>query len=291
VSSGTNALNNVSVAERIVGGSGNNTFTLANGANFAGSIDGGTGGTNALDYSAWTADVIVNLFGGAATGIGGAVSNIRNAAGGSGSDMFIGDANANTFTGGAGDDYYYFFVDGEADTIVEAAGGGSDTLDYSEYGASVTVNLATGTATDVVTGFANIENVVGSTEADTITGDANANYIAGRAGNDILAGGGGNDTYIFKDGWGTDTITDSAGTDTLDFSAVTYDLTFTIHTDGTVSVTDGTHSLSHVAGVEKLVGGKVDNTFVFENGAAFAGTIDGGDASPIFSTTPPGPPA
>ena len=64
------------------------------------------------------------------------------------------------------------------------------------------------------------------------------------------------------------------GNDTLDFSKVSADLTFTIHTDGTVSVTDGTNSLVRIANIENLVSGSGNNHFVFEDGAEFDGAIN-----------------
>lgn len=99
--------------------------------------------------------------------------------------------------------------------------------------------------------------------------------------NETLSGGDGNDAFIFSDNWGTDTVTDSGttGIDKLDFSAVTADLTFTIQADGKVSVTAGSNKLNPVAGMEKLIGGKAVNLFVFEDGAIFGGTIVGGSGT------------
>jgi hypothetical protein len=91
-----------------------------------------------------------------------------------------------------------------------------------------------------------------------------------------LAGGDGDDTFVFQDGWGIDTVVDSSGTDTLDFSAVTVDLTFTLHGNGTISVSDGTNSASNVANIENLAGGSGNNTFVVEQGATISGSVDGG---------------
>ena len=109
-----------------------------------------------------------------------------------------------------------------------------------------------------------------------IAGSGN-DTITGGGGTDTLVGGSGSDTFKFSNAWGTDSITDSSGTDTLDFSAVTSSLTFTIGTSGVVSVSDGAgNSISNVAGIEGLIGGSGNNTFVFNNGAVLAGTINGG---------------
>jgi hypothetical protein len=85
----------------ILGGAGDKTFALQGAVqNAALSIDGG-GGTNTLDYSAYTGDVTVDLALGTATELAG-ISNIQNVTGGQGNNLLIGDANANVLRGGAG---------------------------------------------------------------------------------------------------------------------------------------------------------------------------------------------
>ena len=50
---------NFSGIANLVGGSGNNTFAFANGKTLSGTINGGVGGSNTLDYSAYTTSVRV----------------------------------------------------------------------------------------------------------------------------------------------------------------------------------------------------------------------------------------
>jgi Ca2+-binding RTX toxin-like protein len=64
-------------------------------------LDGG-GGTNTLDYSAFTADVTVNLRTGTATGLSG--FEVQNVTGGSANDILVGNDAANVLDGGAGRD-------------------------------------------------------------------------------------------------------------------------------------------------------------------------------------------
>jgi len=64
----------------------------------------GQGGTDSLDYSAFTTDVRVVLPLGLATGATGGVSNIENATGGAGNDILVGSAGVNTLNGNAGRD-------------------------------------------------------------------------------------------------------------------------------------------------------------------------------------------
>ena len=138
---------------------------------------------------------------------------------------------------------------------VLAGGDQNDTLDYSGYGAGVSVDLGRATAEGdfVVLGF---EAVQGSEYADTLVGDEFDNSLVGFGGNDTLTGGPGDDTYVFTPNWGEDTIEelegaqDGEGLDIFDFTAVLSDLTvkilddseFTFSTDGN-TITTTTDSL------------------------------------------------
>ncbi len=88
--------------------------------------------------------------------------------------------------------------------------GGTNTLDYSTFGAAgVTVNLGAGTATGTG-GVANFQDVIGSAGNDTITGSGAVNVLGGGNGNDSLDGGAGIDQL--EGGAGNDTYTiDDAG--------------------------------------------------------------------------------
>src|SRR5262249_48268615 len=76
---------------------------FAAGASLSGTLDGG-GGVNALDYSAWTTGVVVNLATGQATGVGGRLSRVGNVLGGAGADTLTGDGGNNVLIGGGGAD-------------------------------------------------------------------------------------------------------------------------------------------------------------------------------------------
>ncbi|HFQ14644.1 MAG TPA: DUF4347 domain-containing protein, partial [Gammaproteobacteria bacterium] len=114
-----------------------------------------------------------------------------------------------------------------------------------------------------------LADIIGTDGNDTLTGNAGED--------DNLSGLAGNDTYVFQDGWGSDTVIENAdaGSDTLDFSRVTTDLVFTLAADGSITVSDGGNTIS-ASNVENLIGGSGRNTFVIEEGAALAGSIDGG---------------
>ncbi|RZJ40319.1 MAG: calcium-binding protein, partial [Brevundimonas sp.] len=129
------------------------------------------------------------------TGVGNAIGNtIRGGAqrdvllGQGGNDILIGGTGAaNELYGGEGDDYYILQV---ADTVIEGAGAGNDTVD---------ARISTYTL------GANIENLIyGGSGNFTGTGNSLNNLIVGGAGNDVLRGGGGNDTI--QGGEGSDTV-------------------------------------------------------------------------------------
>jgi hypothetical protein len=94
------------------GGSGANTFQFHTGASLSGTLNSG-GGSNTLDYSAYTGDVTVNLALGTATGVAGGVSGFANVIGSIGNDLLVGDATASVLRGGTG-----------RNVIIGGAGGG-----------------------------------------------------------------------------------------------------------------------------------------------------------------------
>ena len=112
--------------------------------------------------------------------------------GGAGNDRLVGGAGADAMFGGAGNDTY--IVDNTGDTVTEAAGAGTDT---------VNTNLG------IYTLGANVENL-NFTGGGNFAGTGNVltNVIVGGAGNDTLDdgvggadtmnGGAGNDTYFVR---------------------------------------------------------------------------------------------
>ncbi len=98
-------------------------------------------------------------------------------------------------------------------------GAGSDTADYSNHTAALTVSL--NAANVIVVGSGSIfglsdqiqgfENFIGGSGNDTITGDGNNNSLRGNNGNDSLFGGAGND--VLGGGGGADLLDGGAGND------------------------------------------------------------------------------
>jgi hypothetical protein len=120
--------------QKLVGGSGNDTFQVVPGATFTGTIDGGVAGPGSwnapsapgkwLDYSAWTTGVTVNLTAGIATGLSGNISNIQNVLGGAGGDKLIGGPSGGVLVGGAGSDT----LQGGAGRSILIGGNGNDQI-------------------------------------------------------------------------------------------------------------------------------------------------------------------
>jgi hypothetical protein len=112
-----------SAVENLIGGSGEDVFVFGAGKAISGKIDGG-GGTNWLDYAAYTTPVSVDLTAGTATGVGGGIKGIRNVRGGQAGDVLRGDALGNILIGGAGPNT----ITGGAGRSLLIGGKGKDTV-------------------------------------------------------------------------------------------------------------------------------------------------------------------
>src|SRR5205823_6674945 len=75
--------------ENLVGGNDNDTFLVGNGATLTGSVSGGGGLQNRLDFSAASQAITINLATSSATGLG-SFSGINQFVGGSAADTLVG---------------------------------------------------------------------------------------------------------------------------------------------------------------------------------------------------------
>jgi Ca2+-binding RTX toxin-like protein len=137
--------------ENLKGGAFNDTFKFSNAARVDGTIDG-QGGTDTLDYSAYTTSVTVNLATGVATGTG-SVLNIKNVTGGSAADNLAGNALDNVLTGNGGNDV----LSGDFGNDILLGGQGNDVLDG-------------GPGRDIAIGGAGSDNLAGGDDDDILIG-------------------------------------------------------------------------------------------------------------------------
>jgi Ca2+-binding RTX toxin-like protein len=109
------------------------------------------------------------------------------------------------------------------------------------------------------------ENIAGGSGNDTLTGNSLANILTGNSGNDKLTGGSGNDTYAFATATTAeaDTVTEaaSAGTDTLSFSTLTTDVILSLGTTADQTVhANRTLKLNSASVFENIAGGSGNDT-------------------------------
>ncbi|MEM8980561.1 MAG: calcium-binding protein [Pseudomonadota bacterium] len=134
--------------------------------------------------------------------------------GGADNDQLYGANGHDTLRGGSGDDLLNPWTGN--DTL--DGGEGVDTVDYSDFGSAISVNLldlapqlvSNAAGTDQ---FANIENILGSKGGDTLTGSHGNNRIEGGGGNDTIFGQKGDDVIL--GGAQNDTLRGNNGDDIL----------------------------------------------------------------------------
>jgi Ca2+-binding RTX toxin-like protein len=140
--------------------------------------------------------------------------------GGAGDDFLLGNGGADQMAGGAGNDIYV--LDSAADQVIEAKGGGTDTIV-----AGFSYDLALHDPNVENLAFSGVDNVDGSGTAlnNRIDGNVAGNILNGRDGNDQLLGHDGNDTLnggngadLLEGGRGSDTLTGGAGKDVFAFA-------------------------------------------------------------------------
>jgi len=212
----------------LTGGTGADAFKFSGSGNITGSLSGG-GGTDTLNFSGnGGVAIAVNLQTGTASAIGGTFSGISALVGSAASTNTLTAANitnswsitganagkVNSFTfsaienlvGGSGVDVFTF---NSAGKVASINGGGApanqgDWLDYSSFNSAVTVNLATGVATNVngsaAGSVSNIQNVHGGNGGNTLTGNAQGNILIGGSGANTIVGGSGRSFLIADKG-------------------------------------------------------------------------------------------
>lgn len=281
-------------AQNLTGGTAADTFKFgaSTAAGVSGTIDGGGGTGDALNYASYATGVSVNLLAGTATGAG-AVANVNNVTGSThndtitgnnAGDMINGNGGADILTGGTGNDTFVLASTQAAGTTV-SGGGGADTLAGANTANTWTLTGAGAGSVNGTVSFGGIANLTGGTGADTFkfTGGSVAGTVSGGAGTNTLdySGNGGNSAAVnLAAGSATSTggftgiqklIGSSSAGDTLTGPNATNAWSITGAGVGTV----GSFSFS---AVENLVGGTGLDVFKFTSTSGNVASIDGGGA-------------
>ena len=243
----------------LLGGLGNDIFSLASGASLTGDIDG-QGGTDQLTYQVWNSPVVVNLGSSTATGINGIFSSLESVLGGSGNDSLTGSGGDDILNGGPGndtltgsggndtlsggldDDTFVFGSTFGSDTVIEWIGEGNDTLDFSTFNTALTV--VPGSGVTVSDSFGNLMTHVQNC-IETLKLGSGDDRVAPSSGGQFFGGLG--------------NIQAEGGVDTLDYSAYTSGVT--------VDLTTGTaQDIGTVSGFENIIGSSGNDTLKGDGG-------------------------
>jgi Ca2+-binding RTX toxin-like protein len=291
--SGNDTLDGGAGADTMIGGSGDDKFSVDDAGDIVNELAGA--GTDHVESNrSYTLPANVEnltLTGSATAGTGNSLNNaiVGNAqnnrlSSSSGNDTLDGGAGADTMTGGSGNDTYT--ADNAGDSIVEAAGGGTDTVIVNR-----SFTLASNLENLTLNGSA--VNGIGNAVANIIVGNDFANRLEGRDGDDRLEGGAGTDTMIGGNGNDTfvvdksaDSVTELAGggTDSV-LSGVSYTLSANLENlTLTGSATAGTGN----SGANTITGNAVNNRLTGGagndaiDGAAGSDTMIGGTGDDTF---------
>lgn len=175
------------------------------------------------------------------------------------------DSEADTLTGGAGDDTYKI-ID-HNDLISEAAGstGGTDLVE-----SYVSFDATTLTGIENVTLYGTAADVKGNSLANVLTGTSSANDLDGASGADTMIGGFGDDTYHVDNS--NDVVTETSGLGSGIDTVITT-TSFALTYGGQVEILK---TASDTGGTDlDLTGDSVANTITGNSGK---NTLDGGNS-------------
>jgi len=254
--------------ERLIGGTGTDTFTIN--ANFSGGINGGTG-TDTVNYTALVAPITVTL--GTAANAG-EVTGVETIIGEAGSTL-AGDNGNNTWTT-TGIDQGTVTWAGGAPTAFSGfvtinAGSGNDTFNFGD---DFTNTINAGGGADQF----NIDSAVSGT-LNGDSGNDTFNINQNTTGN--VNGGADNDSFIFDDAKViAGSVDGGTDTDTLNLAAYSGAVAWSI--TGAGSGNADTNNIDFTT-IESIEGSSDVDTFIYASGGSLAGTVNSNAASDIFT--------
>src|SRR5882724_8266812 len=268
-------------ADSLTGGAGNDTFVIDSATDKISETGSDTGdtvqATIAIDLNlvAFAGIENVRLTGTAAiNATGSGVAN--HLIGNDGANVLDGRGGVDTLEGGKGNDTY--LVDNSADSVIEVAGGGTDTVK-----STVAYTLADPFVENLtLLAGAGAIGGTGNDLANVITGNESVNLLDGGAGNDTLVGGLGDDTYLVNAAGDVITEAASAGIDTAQSTAASYTLATNVENlvllagaatgngnsaANVITGNDGDNLLDGKGGADRLDGGAGADTLIGGSGA------------------------
>ena len=200
-----NVLTGNSAANVLTGKAANDTYVIGSGDTVVEAANDGTdtvisGITHTLSPNVENLTLVGFS---AVNGTGNALDNVLNG---------LLNLAGNTLTGGAGNDTYIL---GSGDQVVEAANGGTDTVQSGlthTLGANVENLILTGFSAVNGTGNSLNNAMTGNSANNVLSGAGGADTLRGGLGNDTVNGGAGNDIFQFGHGEGQDLVQDNSGT-------------------------------------------------------------------------------
>lgn len=211
---GNNVLNGMGGTDTLLGGAGDDIYIVDNSTTVVTEAANAGADTVKASVNYTLTNNVENLILVGNTKVNGTGNTLANTLTGNEADNVLnGAAGADAMTGGKGNDTYV--VDNAADTTIEAATEGTDTVQSSinwTLGDNIENLTLTGTAARNGTGNQLNNVLTGNSGANTLTGMDGNDTLDGGAGADKLIGGAGNDTYKLGRGYGADTITENDAT-------------------------------------------------------------------------------
>ncbi|MER8548307.1 calcium-binding protein [Mesorhizobium sp. M1169] len=220
--------------------------------------------------------------------------------GNAGANVINGLGGSDMMSGYGGNDTYY--VDNAGDRVIEAVGGGSDSVITS-----VSHALSTGSQVELLAARypsdTTAMNLSGNEFSQTILGNAGANVINGGRGADMMSGYGGNDTYYVDNagdkvneavGGGSDSVITSVSHAFSTGSQI--ELLATSNASGTTAINltgnefgqaiqgnAGANVINGLGGADKMSGYGGDDTYYVDNAGDRVIEAAGGGTDRVFA--------